>query len=257
MAKRITKTAEEQRLLPEGQMGNRQGRSTELAIRVVTEAVYTGWRYNAVTSLLQLDIKGAFDTINHTRLIDTLARQGFPAWVLGWIRSYLSERTARLRFDDAEAPPKSLCAGVPQGSPLSPILFLLYITTLYSALEATELRVVGFSDDTNLLAVSPNPAMNVKRLEQAWEVCQEWARRNGMEFAPEKSELMHFTRANAPGEAASSPRRRHDSAAGVCEIPRCLARPKTTVDSPPQGNQGKDGNAAIRPDQNRCIHVGS
>ena len=69
---RIAKAAEEQRLLPEGQMGNRKDRNTELAIRVVTEAVYSSWKRRAVASLLQLDIKGAFDTVNHIRLLDTI-----------------------------------------------------------------------------------------------------------------------------------------------------------------------------------------
>src|SRR5208337_4777730 len=69
--RRIARAAEEQQLLPEGQIGNRPGRSTELAIRIVIEAIYTTWSYGAVTSLLQLNIRGAFDRVNHTRLLDT------------------------------------------------------------------------------------------------------------------------------------------------------------------------------------------
>ncbi len=57
--------AEEYRLLLKGQMGNRVARSIELTIRVVIKTVYMVWQYNAVMSLLQLDIKGAFDTVNH------------------------------------------------------------------------------------------------------------------------------------------------------------------------------------------------
>src|SRR5207248_1361179 len=72
MGMRIAKAVEEQRLLSEGQMGNREGRNTELAIRMVTETVYASWKRRAVTSLLQLDIKGAFNTVNHVRLLDTM-----------------------------------------------------------------------------------------------------------------------------------------------------------------------------------------
>src|SRR5436190_13006668 len=72
VSRRVADTAEDHRLLPEGQMGNRRERSTELAIRAVTDAVYTAWAQNATTSLLQLDIKGAFDTVNHVRLLDTM-----------------------------------------------------------------------------------------------------------------------------------------------------------------------------------------
>ncbi len=59
-------------LLPELQMGNRPQRSTELAVKVAVDVTHTAWRQKAVTSLLQLDIKGAFDRVNHTRLLDTL-----------------------------------------------------------------------------------------------------------------------------------------------------------------------------------------
>jgi hypothetical protein len=84
-------------------------------------------------------------------------------------------------------------AGVPQGSPLSPIL---YIATLYEGLSAQAgLLVVGFADDTNLMVFGRDVIMNCRRLEAAWTVCEGWARTRGIEFAPQKSELMHFSRA--------------------------------------------------------------
>lgn len=90
IGERIAGAAEERQILPEGQMGNRKGRSTALAIRLVTETVRAAWGQGAIASLLQLDIKGAFDTVNHTRLLDTLRQQGFPPWLVRWIRSYLT-----------------------------------------------------------------------------------------------------------------------------------------------------------------------
>jgi hypothetical protein len=195
VGKRIAEAAEEHRLLPDGQMGNRKDRSTELAVRMVTDSVYTAWQYGAVASLLQLDIKGAFDTVNHIRLLDTLRKKGYPPWVVRWIRSYLESRTARLLFDGEASETIPIMAGVPQGSPLSPILFVLYIATLYEALSAQEgLLVVGFADDTNLMVFGRDVVMNCRRLEAAWAVCEGWARTRGMEFAPQKSELMHFSR---------------------------------------------------------------
>ena len=199
IGRRITEAAEAHQLLPEGQMGNRKDWSIELAIRVVTDAVYTAWSGRAIASLLQLDIKGAFDTVNYTRLLDTMQRKNFPPWVVRWLRSYLDDRTVRLRFDGEESGDIRLRAGVPQGSPLSPILFLLYIATLYKALaKCPGLLVVGFADDTNLMAFSRDVQANCRRLENAWRICEKWARSRGMEFAPQKSKLMHFTRAYKP-----------------------------------------------------------
>ena len=78
VAERIVRAAEKHELLPKHQIGNRIERSTELAIRIVTEAAYTAWESNAIASLLQLDIKGAFDAVNFIRLLDTLRGMGFP-----------------------------------------------------------------------------------------------------------------------------------------------------------------------------------
>ncbi len=76
--RRLSDMAKEYGLLLEGQMGNRIARSIELAIRVVIEAIYTAWQCGMVVSLLQLDIKGTFDTVNHIRLLDILKNKGFP-----------------------------------------------------------------------------------------------------------------------------------------------------------------------------------
>ena len=144
VGRRVAEAAEEHGLLPETQMGNRPGRSTELALRLVTDIVHTAWREGAIASLAQLDIKGAFDTVNHIRLLDTLRGMGFPPWVVWWIRSFLAGRSARLRFDGEESTRIDVRAGVPQGSPLSPILFILYTASLYRNLAARKgLGTVG------------------------------------------------------------------------------------------------------------------
>jgi hypothetical protein len=196
VAKRVTEAAEANNLLPEEQMGNRAHRSTELAIRLVVAQVQEAWRQKATASLLQLDISGAFDTVNHTRLLATLRELGYPRWLVLWVRAWLADRSAILWFDGRATEPLPVRAGVPQGSPLSPVLFLLYISTLYRALkeEHPHLGIVGFADDTNLLAFGRTPEVNARQLERAWDTCLQWAKTRGMAFAAEKSELIHFNR---------------------------------------------------------------
>src|SRR5436190_4516019 len=82
VSRRVADTVEDHWLLPEGQMGNRREHSMELVIQAVTDAVYTAWAQNTTTSLLQLDIKGAFDTVNHVRLLDMMRRKGYPLWLV-------------------------------------------------------------------------------------------------------------------------------------------------------------------------------
>ena len=148
---------------------------------------------------MQLDIKGAFDTVNHIRLLDTMRSKGYPPWIIRWLRSYLEDRTAVLRFDDEATEPIPIKAGVPQGSPLSPVLFIIYIASLYEKLGSiVGLMVVGFSDDTNLLSFARDTQKNQRRLERAWQVCEEWAYSRGMQFVPGKSELIHFIYSRRP-----------------------------------------------------------
>lgn len=73
---------------------------------------------------------------------------------------------------------------------------MLYSALLYEALAASnpDFIVVGFADDTNLLSVGRDSVATCARLQAAWDTCNEWALSHGMEFAPEKSELMHFIR---------------------------------------------------------------
>lgn len=198
VAARITREAEERLLLPDMQMGNRAHRSTETAVRLLAELVKTAWGRGAIASLLQLDLTGAFDTVDHSRLVQRIQDCGFPAWVAPWVRSFTDARTSQLSFNGRTSRRFQVPTGVPQGSPLSPILFLLYTAPLYERLRALDgVFTIGFADDTNLLAVGTNAATTVQRLGAAWDICQTWATEAGMSFGPAKSSLMHFSRKHA------------------------------------------------------------
>ena len=86
-----------------------------------------------------------------------------------WVRAWLTNRVAILHFDGKQTEDIPVTAGVPQGSPLSPVLFILYIASLYKALKEDYplISIVGFADDTNLLAFGRSPEANAKQLEKA------------------------------------------------------------------------------------------
>ncbi|KAI1005137.1 hypothetical protein K3495_g3081 [Podosphaera aphanis] len=197
IANRISKAAEEYNLLPEEQMGARPKRSTISAIELLTEQIHTIWGKDKkqVASILSLDISGAFDNVSHDRLIHNLREKGIPRWVSQYIRSFLEERTTSVVLGSFKGEQIPTYTGIPQGSSLSPILFLFFASTLLPALQTANSSAVGFLDDTNILTWSNTTEENCQKLEQLHEKCIAWAKSHGVKFAPDKYQLMHFSRA--------------------------------------------------------------
>ena len=152
-----------------------------------------------ITSLLQLDLKGVFDNVNLERLLATLASQGWPTWILRWTHSFLLNPVACLSFDDWKSESWRVPAGVPQGSPISPLRFCLFMAPLYNKLQAIRgVATIGFADDTNLLACGSDTAQCIIALEEAWKVFERWTKERSLTFEPAKSNLVHLTRVRTP-----------------------------------------------------------
>jgi hypothetical protein len=90
------------------------------------------------------------------------------------MRNYLADKTAYFVFDSQKSRDFDIKAGVPQESPLSPVLFLLYIATLYEDLQAAyqQLIIIGFANDINLLTIGSTFENTKNLLEAAWGTCE-------------------------------------------------------------------------------------
>jgi hypothetical protein len=139
-----------------------------------------------------LDVKKAFDSVSHRKLLRTLANQGVPdAWV-GLVHHLLSDRCTFL--GDMEVP---IERGTPQGSPLSPLLFILFMEPLIDRLRAGSvgvkltdaelIRCLLFADDICLVASS------LEDLQRMLDICSQWAAEVQMVFNTKKSHLVHLS----------------------------------------------------------------
>lgn len=196
VAQRISEAAETYNLLPEEQMGARPKRSTLSAIELLTEQVYTIWGQDKglVASMLSLDISGAFDNVSHKRLIHNIRLKGIPKWITRFTESFLQDRSTSIHMGTYKGEQIPTDTGIPQGSTLSPILFLFFVGTLLPLLQTPRSSAGGFVDDTNILAWSKSTEENCRILENQHEKCEAWAKTHGVKFAPEKYQLIHFTR---------------------------------------------------------------
>jgi DNA-binding transcriptional regulator YiaG len=196
IARRISYAVEKYNLLPAQHMGGRRGVSTEQAIHLLLERIHTSWKMLPphIASVLFLDVSGAFDHVSHERLLHNLRKRGIDSDTVGWIASFLSERTTAIRMGELESEEYRVNVGIPQGSPLSPILYLFYNADLLEIAGGRDVQTAGWIDDVYFFTRSLSAERNCRNLEQAHRRAENWARTHGSSFSPSKYQPIHFTR---------------------------------------------------------------
>ena len=148
-------------------------------------------------STLCIDVKGAFDNVYKKRLLQTMKDMKLDQKTTRWVESFLSNRMASLSFHKDTERMSGIDTGIPQGSPVSPILFLIYISPLFTLMEKEhpEVTCPSYIDDICLLVEGDTPEQNATKLEEAVATCFSWGADNAVAFDDPKSELMHFYKA--------------------------------------------------------------
>lgn len=136
------------------QFGFRKKHSTEQAILEITETLKNNIDNKLVTCGLFLDFSKAFDTVNHKILLSKLNRYGIRGNALSWFTNYLQNRQQYVKIDNYESTKLTMKCGVPQGSTLGPLLFLLYINDMPNSTTKLSFRI--FADDTNVFYACNN-----------------------------------------------------------------------------------------------------
>src|SRR5947199_10492845 len=101
-----------------------------------------------------MDIKGAFDHVSANQMLKICQKLQLPKSLYYWIRSFLQNRKVQLKFDGNSQEMTNIEIGIPQGSPISPILFLIYIRFLFTERVNTSERILSYLDDIGLVISS-------------------------------------------------------------------------------------------------------
>ena len=177
------------------QFGFRKKHSTNHALIEITETIRQALDNKKIACGIFVDLQKAFDTVNHDILVAKLEHYGIRGSANQWFSSYLKNRTQYVSILGYDSSVKPINHGVPQGSVLGPLLFLLYINDLHLAIKSS--KVFHFADDTNLLNINNSPKKIQKNVNEDLKILYKWLLANKISLNCDKTEVIFF---HKPGE---------------------------------------------------------
>jgi len=172
------------------QFGFRKKHSTNHALLSIIETIRHNMDNKIYSCGVFVDLEKAFDTVKHSILISKLHHYGIQGVSNDWVKSYLSNRTQSVSVNGAKSDVSNVSCGVPQGSILGPLLFIIYINDMHSSLLKSS--VYHFADDTNLIFSHKDPAMIPKVMNSQLAILYDWLCANRLSLNVDKTEFTIF-----------------------------------------------------------------
>ena len=181
-------------VLEDHQHGFRSNRSCKTQLIITIEHLARSMNYRDQTDLFILDFSKAFDTVAHKRLLMKLDYYGIRGNHLNWMRSWLLNRTQQVVLEGEHSEKSNVKSGVPQGTVLGPVCFLLYINDIGNNISS---NLKLFADDTLLYGLIHN-ANDALHLQRDLDSLVTWAQEWQMNFNPSKCYVLRIYRIENP-----------------------------------------------------------
>lgn len=176
------------------QFGFRSKHSTEMATCLFIEKIKSFLDKGGVVGAVFLDLKKAFDTVNHSVLLTKLSKFNFSHNAVSWIESYLRDRTQSVSVNNCRSDSLTLTSGVPQGSMLGPLLFSLYINDLPTV--CSEAECLMYADDTVFFVHGRTKDTVAVKLTKTMSCVTTWLQECCLQLNVSKTVAMYFTKIN-------------------------------------------------------------
>jgi len=190
IASRLSLLARHVGLLHPHQTGSLPGLSTFDATSTLAHEVRLLQRLDSKVSSLFLDIKGGFDNVDPGQLTSALRAKGAHKYLTAWVGSFLTNRRCRLLFQGSPRIFSPVAVGTPQGSPISPLLFVIYVSPLHPVIPKG--IVISYVDDFVITVSSSSHRRNVQLLQGQYRSLCSIAAPRGLTFSVPKTELIHW-----------------------------------------------------------------
>ena len=205
----LTEYLHSNNLFPSTQSAYRPAHSTETALLRISNDLLQALDSGKVSLLTLLDLSSAFDTIDHQILLKRLSHSfGITDSALSWISSYLSNRTQTVTTNNHSSKPSVLEFGVPQGSVLGPVLFLLYTKPISSVTHDHSVTSQSFADDTQLHDACTLDTLqeSIHNMQDCISDIKTWMTTNKLKLNDDKTEvlLIHSQRKKLPDSTPKS-----------------------------------------------------
>ena len=188
------------------QFGFLRKRSTLQQLLIFLNTLYNSFTDNTSTDVIYLDFKKAFDSVAHNELLVKLWEFGITGNLWKWFRAYLGHRRQCVSLNGCTSNTLPVISGVPQGSILGPILFLVFVNDLPSSVFSSTLYL--FADDTKCLKRISNVGDSVA-LQQDLNLLNEWSKKWNLFFNAMKCVSLSFC--SSPSVSQSRPTYRINS----------------------------------------------
>jgi hypothetical protein len=191
MYDRIIKFITKHDILYKHQYGFREKHSTAMALMILTDNILSAIDQGKYYLGVFLDFSKAFDTVNHGILLNKLEQYGIRGLASKWLTSYLTGRFQFVNFNNCKSNDQLISCGVPQGSILGPLLFLLYINDIANI--SNLLTPILFADDSSLFISGNNLEQIINNLNSELQKVKNWVDANKLTLNIEKSYFMVFS----------------------------------------------------------------